>query len=284
VIADVTGYFTQSAASGYMPLSPARLVDTRNGTGVTKGQVGQNGTIQVQIAGADNGQLPYGVTAVALNMTVTNPQGSGFLTAYPDGQPLPNASNVNYSQKQTIANSVVVPVALDGEIDITNSGTLAKGTDIVVDVVGYYDPACTSAYLPALPARLVDTRDQSWASGPLANGPDNYFALPLALADNDYPESGVTALALNVTVTNTAGNGILTVAPDPNTYQNYEGGTAVLPTPPNSSSLNWTKGQTVPNLVQVSTGSTGIIDFWNLGAPAGSTDLIVDGFGYYQSN
>ena len=285
VIADVTGYFTQSPASGYTSLSPYRLVDTRSGTGAPKAQVGQNDTIAVQVAGQDGGLLPSsGITAVALNMTVTNPQGSGFLTAYPDNQPLPNASNVNYSQKQTIANSVIVPVASDGKIDITNSGTLAKGTDIVVDVVGYYDPASTSAYIPAEPIRLVDTRSAPWDQGPLLNGVDNYFPLPLALDDDNELEPGVTALVLNATVTNTKGNGILTVAPDPNSYAAYSNGSAILPTPPNSSSLNWTKGQTVPNLVQASIGTTGIIDFWNLGSPAGTTDLIVDGFGYYQNS
>ena len=285
LIADVTGYFTQSSASGYTSLTPDRLVDTRNGTGVTAGQVGQNDTIAVRVAGADGGLLPSsGITAVALNVTVTNPKGAGFLTVYPDATPLPNASNVNYSQAQTIANSVIVPVASDGKIDITNSGTLAKGTDIVVDVVGYYDSASTSAYLPAEPTRLVDTRSAPWDQGPLLNGADNYFGLPLDLNSSFQPEPGVTALVLNATVTNTKGNGILTVAPDPNTYWQYENGYANLPIPPNSSSLNWTKGQTVPNLVQVSTGGTGIIDFWNLGAPAGSTDLIVDGFGYYQNS
>jgi PKD domain len=285
LIADVTGYFTQSSASGYTPLSPYRLVDTRTGTGAAKGQVGQNDTIHVQVAGTDGGSLPAsGITAVALNVTVTNPQGSGFLTVYPDGLALPNASNVNYSQKQTIANSVIVPVASDGMIDITNSGTLAKGTDIVVDVVGYYDPASTSAYVPTEPIRLVDTRSAQWGAGPLANGVDQYLALALGVDENGDLEAGVTALVLNATVTNTKGNGILTVAPDPNSVADYLDGYAVLPTPPNSSSLNWTKGQTVPNLVQASTGTTGIIDFWNLGSPAGTTDLIVDGFGYYQNS
>jgi hypothetical protein len=68
------------------------------------------------------------------------------------------------------------------------------------------------------------------------------------------------------------------------TYLAYQNGTAVQPTPPTASTLNWTKGQTVPNLAQVSTGSTGIVDFWNLGSPAGSTALVIDVFGYYQND
>jgi hypothetical protein len=287
LIADATGYFTQSASDGYTSLTPDRLVDTRNGTGAAKAQVQQNGTIAVQVAGADGGQLPStGVDAVALNVTATDTGGNGFLTAYPDGlATLPNASNVNYSKGQTIANSVIVPVGGDGKIDITNSGGLAKGVDVVVDVVGYYSVNSASAYDVFSPQRLLDTRSPNWDGGPLENGDDGWFPLPLAVdSETDNLLSGVTGLVLNMTVTDTQGNGFLTVAPDPNSYDSYINGTFNEPTPPNSSSLNWTKGSTVPNMVQASAGNTGMIDVWNLGSPGGSADLIVDLFGEYQDN
>ncbi|MEU7607634.1 hypothetical protein, partial [Streptomyces sp. NPDC041003] len=72
----------------------------------------------------------------------------------------------------------------------------------------------------------------------------------------------------------------LTVTPDPNTIDDYDNGTETWPTPPNSSNLNWTKGDTVPNLVQASTGANGIVDFWNQGWE--DIDLVVDLFGLYQ--
>ena len=288
LIADVTGYFTQTAGSGYSSLTPDRLVDTRTGTGAPKAQVQANGTIKVQIAGADGGLLPStGITAVALNVTVTGPGGSGFLTVYPDGLALPNASNVNYSQKQTIANSVIVPVAPDGKIDITNSGTLAKGTDVVVDVVGYYSQNSVSAYIPVTPFRYLDTRNGTGITpGPVPN--EGYVWMPLGYGENDENQivelPDITGFVLNVTVTNTAGNGVLAVTPDPNTYYQYEDGNANFPNTPTSSNLNWTKGATVPNMVQASTGSTGVVDSWNLGTPGGNTDMIVDIFGYYQND
>jgi hypothetical protein len=42
--------------------------------------------------------------------------------------------------------------------------------------------------------------------------------------------------------------------------------------------LNWTQGDTVPNLVVVNVSSTGQIALYN---SAGSTDVIVDVLGYY---
>ncbi|MDH6134588.1 hypothetical protein P3T37_003992 [Kitasatospora sp. MAA4] len=273
LIADVTGYFTQSAASGYTSLAPNRIVDTRDGTGTgVAAQVDGLGSIAAQVAG--NGAVPAsGVTAVALNVTVTNPRSDGFLTVYPDGQDTPNASNVNYLSGQTIANSVVVPVGADGKIRVHNGGGL--GADVIVDVVGYYSPDSKSAYLPIKPTRLLDTRDPSWTTGPLGAG--SYIYMPLSDTQPD-----ITGFVLNSTVVNTKGGGFLTVSPDPNTTSQYDGGNAPWPTRPNTSVLNWLPGQIVPNLVQASPGANGIIDFWNTGS--GSTDLVVDWFGFYQNS
>ncbi|WP_157535779.1 hypothetical protein [Kitasatospora mediocidica] len=273
LIADVTGYFTQSSASGYTSLTPTRIVDTRDGTGTgSAAQVPGLGAISAQVAG--NAGVPAsGATAVALNVTVTNPRSDGFLTAFPDGQATPNASNVNYLAGQTIANSVVVPIGADGKIDIHNGGGL--GADVVIDVVGYYSPDSKSAYLPIKPTRLLDTRDPAWTHGPLQ--PGGYIYMPLSDTEPD-----ITGLALNTTVTNTRGGGFLTVSPDPNTLNQYSTGTAGWPARPNSSVLNWLPGQTVPNLVQAGTGANGIIDVWNTGS--GSTDLVVDAFGFYQND
>ena len=51
-----------------------------------------------------------GVTAVALNVTVTAPSSSGVLTVYPDGLARPVASNMNWVPGQTVPNLVIVPV------------------------------------------------------------------------------------------------------------------------------------------------------------------------------
>ncbi|MEM4675854.1 MAG: Ig-like domain-containing protein, partial [Nitrososphaerota archaeon] len=80
--------------------------------------------------------------------------------------------------------------------------------------------------------------------------------------------AGSAAIVANVTVTNTTAPGFLVVYPSTDS------------TRPNISSINWFAGQTVPNLVTVALGN-GTIDFYN--ASTGSTDVIVDLEGYYQS-
>ncbi|MER5760209.1 hypothetical protein [Streptomyces sp. NPDC002082] len=268
LIADVTGYFSRTQASGYTPSAPVRIVDTREGLGRggKRGQVAGQGSFKIQ--------FPRGLyTAVAFNVTVTNPRDAGHLTAYPSDQPAPTTSNLNFLGGQTIANSVIVPVAADGSVTIRNGSW--QPTDVVVDLVGNYSTDSSGSLMTLdEPGRAVDTRAPNPGRPVPARG---YYAFPFS---PDVP--GVSGYVLNTTVTNTRGAGFLSVAPDPNSVADYENGTNVWPERPVSSTLNWTKAATVPNLAQAGSGTNGIVDFWNQGWEP--TDLIVDIFGYYETN
>ncbi|MGW5398490.1 hypothetical protein [Streptomyces sp. NPDC003952] len=270
LIADVTGYFTRSAASGYTAIDPVRHVDTRTGLGTRKGQVAGYGSFNATIAGGNS--VPAGATAVALNVTVTNPKDAGHLTVYPAGKKAPTASNLNFSGGQTVANAVIVPIGADGKISIRNGSW--KGTDVIVDVVGYYSPTSQAAYVPFDPFRRIDTRDPKlWKYGPLQGRWYIYMKLSTTLP-------GVKAYVMNTTVTNPKGAGFLGVAPDPNSKEAYDGGWASAPGSPSSSTLNFTPGKTVPNLVQASTGYNGIVDLFN--ESDANIDVVVDLFGVYD--
>ncbi|MEV8148479.1 hypothetical protein AB0O52_10025 [Arthrobacter sp. NPDC080073] len=66
--------------------TPTRQLDTRNGTGGTTGPVGAGQTVNLKVTG--RGSIPAsGVSAVALNLTVTSPTSFGNITAYPGGAP-----------------------------------------------------------------------------------------------------------------------------------------------------------------------------------------------------
>ncbi|WP_030244582.1 PKD domain-containing protein [Streptomyces sp. NRRL S-350] len=275
LIADVTGYFTPSPASGYRAVPQVRAVDTRDGTGTAAGQVAGQSSFDVDIAG--HNRVPQGITAVALNLTATNPQDAGHLVAYPTGQATPTASNVNFTAGQTVANAVIVPVGPDGKITVRN-GSWAP-TDVVIDVVGYYTPDSRSALVPSrVPFRIVDSRKDSWGrpAGPLPAR--SFFALRL---ESDTTAPRVDGWVLNTTVTDTTGPGFLSVAPDPNFWSAYQDGTASTPQRPGSSTLNWTAGATVPNVAQTPGGRGGIVDIWNQGWQ--DIDFTVDLLGFYQT-
>lgn len=113
------------------------------------------------------------------------------------------------------------------------------------------------------PARILDTRIGLGApTGAVA--PGGTIALTV-LGHGAIPASGVSAVALHVTVTGATGAGYLTVWP---------AGTSR----PNASSINFGSGQTVANTVLVSIGAGGVVDLFN--GATGSAHFIVDVSGY----
>lgn len=257
--------------SAYTAISPARVLDTRNGTGAATAKVAKGGILKLKIAGAKS--IPAsGVTAVVMNLTVTNASGAGFITAYPsdDGTSVPNVSNLNYGPGQTIPNSVTVPVGKDGYVYLYNGGSTAGPVDLVADVSGYYEQSTGSLYTP-LPdgdIRVLDTRNGTGApTGAVSNG----GTVKLLVAQNDtfLPAPGdLSAVAVNITVTNPSTNGFITA---------YPGGSSL----PNASTVNYAKGQTVANAAIVPVSSDGYIDLTNTMAAAGSADIVVDVSGYF---
>jgi hypothetical protein len=138
VVFDVAGWYadtSSTSASGlYGPLTPVRILDTRNGTGGYSHEVGPGQSIAVQATGV-GGVPSSGVSAVVLNVTVTNPSAGSYLTAYPSGAPLPTASNLNFGPGQTVPNLVEVKVGSGGQVNVYNA---VGSTDVVIDVAGWY--------------------------------------------------------------------------------------------------------------------------------------------------
>ena len=134
LIADVNGYFAPGGS--YVPLVPARLMDSRPGfTTVDGASAGSGqlalGTITALVVNGRGGVS--NASTVSLNVTVTGPQAAGYISAYPCGIDPPNASNLNYTTNQTVANGAVVKVGTNGTVCLYNS----QPTHLVVDITGY---------------------------------------------------------------------------------------------------------------------------------------------------
>jgi len=131
----------------YFPLFPCRIVDTRLAVGEYTGPVGSlesadyHAKTAAEISnqgGHSNGcGVPAGALALVVNITATQQSGPGHLRAYPYGDPLPNASILNYSGV-TIGNSTILPICT-GTCPYDFSIYARTSTHVVIDVMGYFD-------------------------------------------------------------------------------------------------------------------------------------------------
>ena len=249
--------------SRYHPLDPARILDTREGVGAPVGPLGPGAALNLQVTGRA-GVPATGVSAVVLNVTVTEPTAPSFLTAWPTGHALPLASNLNYVAGQTVPNLVVVNVGDGGRVGLYNSSGSAH---VVADVAGWYGEAGSSSgarYTSVVPSRILDTRYGVGAPFPV--GPD--ASIDLQVTGQGGVPAGASAVVLNVTVTQPTATSFVTAWP---TGQSR----------PLASNLNVVAGQTVPNLVVVRVGDSGRISLYNL---AGTAHLIADVAGWFGAD
>ncbi|MBM0255722.1 hypothetical protein [Micromonospora sp. 4G55] len=222
----------------YYPLTtPSRLMDTRNGTGVSGRPIAPGETVELQVAG--RGGLPTGgLSAVVLNVTVTGPTASSFLTVYPADEERPNASSINFPAGWLGSNNVTVKLSADGRIKVYNR---TGYTHAVVDVSGFYAgsnwfqpmPPVGAQHHPLTPRRLFDTRTDGGAI-PARGSQEGFVDFGPELSPK------VRSLVLNVTAVAPAKAGFLTV-------WSGEGGLPI------SSTVNYAAGKVVPNLVVVKT-------------------------------
>ena len=186
-----------TSSASYVSLQPCRLADTR----LSSGYVRLDGlTIQIPTRGVCG--IPSNATSVALTLTVDSPLAPGFLTAWPADQGRPVVSNLNFNAGQIRANSSITRVDASGAFRVFTSAP----TQVVVDVVGAFVPATSSAsgrFVARPPTRLFDSRDGS----KLSPGSRKTLALPAGVPGD------AVALALNVTVTESSGPGFVTEFP-----------------------------------------------------------------------
>lgn len=156
VVVDVVGAFVpaSSSASGrFVPRPPTRLFDSRNGSKLAPGGS--------KTLGIPSG-VPGDAVALALNVTVTESTGAGFVTEYPAGRPMPTSSILNVDQvNQTRAAAGIFPVSSSGA-----TLYLSGGGHIVVDLLGYFTgpsagPGTDGLFTAYDPTRLLDTRGAS---------------------------------------------------------------------------------------------------------------------------
>lgn len=269
VVVDILGWFP--AGSAYTGITPARVLDTRPGEPTVDGAwsgtgaLGAAGRLDLPVAG--RATVPGSADAVVLNVTVTNPTVSSYLSMWPAGAAQPTAANLNFVPGQTVSNMVVLRLGAGGAVSMFN---LTGTADVVVDVLGWFPAATTFTGLT--PARLMDTRPglptiDAQFDGAGAVGPQSVVTLDVT-GRGGVPASGVGAVAVNITVTEPTGESYLVAWPTG----------ADRPT---ASTVNFRAGQTVPNMAIVEVGQNGRISLYNL---SGAAHVVVDVLGWFPAS
>ena len=186
VIIDVTGYV--AAGSAVNPVAAFRALDTRQ---TSPGSPDTQKGVRLQLGGS---QVPAGARAVIANVTATEAQGAGFVTAYPCSAGDQGTSNVNFTANVDIANLSLLAIDDTGALCV---GTSTKA-QVVVDVLGWV--ASSASVTVIAPVRLADTRSATSVS------PDASLRVHVS-------DPGQASSVLNVTTTRQSGPGYVTVYP-----------------------------------------------------------------------
>ncbi|GGM06998.1 RCC1 domain-containing protein [Nakamurella endophytica] len=266
---DVSGYFAAgrvTAAGAFVPVTPARSLDTRAGIGASRADwadvpAGSGRTLSWQLAGRTG--VPLGAGAAVVSLTATNATGPGRVSAVEsDGRhagidrvdeltAVVPVRGLAVDAGAAATDLFVVPLAADGLATVDAAGL--DSVDVIVDVVGYLrgGPATTPGSYQPLPAARVRT-------GTVAAGSTTVLRLPVP--------AGSTAV-LTVDAGDVSAPGALFAYPHGTRRPSAALGVLAAGRPTATTAL-----------VRVSTGGT--VDVANVSG--GAVDLTVDLLGYFR--
>jgi YVTN family beta-propeller protein len=214
VLIDIDGYFTAPGAQTlqFYPLTPCRVIDTRNANGNLGGPF-LNRAQERDFPVLESSCIPHGVTPLAYSFNVTvvpYPSGQqlGYLTVWPQGETQPVVSTLNNPTGTIVANGAVVPAGTGGGIAVYPDQT----TQLVMDINGYFAAPQSGglSLYPVAPCRVLDTRKVG--NGQPFNGT---LSPPIDVADSVCePPSAAQGYVFNATVVPSGVLGYLTLWPD----------------------------------------------------------------------
>jgi hypothetical protein len=155
-----------SVATSVVPVTPFRILDTRNGigTGGATTPVGPGATIDLQVAGV--GTVPADAVGVILNITGTNTSDPTYVTAWPTGDARPEASVLNLTPGIDAPNGVTALLGDNGRVSLFN---FTGSTHLLADVAAYLVPSGSGGGVgpvgPAGPAGPIGPAGPAGISG-----------------------------------------------------------------------------------------------------------------------
>ncbi|HEY5487124.1 MAG TPA: hypothetical protein VIK06_05695 [Candidatus Limnocylindrales bacterium] len=136
LLLDITGYFVAMGGAEYHTLAPARILDSRNGTGLPAGAFAANVARTLTVWGA--GGVPANAIAITANLTVTGQTYAGFAAMGPTIDASTQFSNLNFPVGDNRANSATVPLSGSGQLAVIYVARGGYTAQLILDVSGYY--------------------------------------------------------------------------------------------------------------------------------------------------
>src|SRR5689334_16495164 len=125
--------YGQSGPYQYYPLTPCRVVDTRNPNGVNGGPIIGSG-VQRDFAIRGNCGVPATAKAVTMNIVVVTPATSGYLTVWPSGTDRPLVSSLNFASTDiALGNGAIMGVSANA-LDVSVYNGSNSTIHLVIDV------------------------------------------------------------------------------------------------------------------------------------------------------
>ncbi len=264
LVFDVSGYFVPgSSGATFAALTPARVLDTRTGNGLSGLFVS---SVPRSFLVRGRGGVPAGAVAVTGNLTVVWPSSAGFLFIGPVAAPTPPGSNLNVPRGDIRAASVTVKLDGSGRLGVVWKGDPEAKTHVLFDVTGYFvNGAAGATYYPIDSARLLDSRVANGLIGAFVSRGTRTFQ---ATGRGTIPADAV-AVTGGVTVVSPTGNGLVIVGP---------AGKALGAT----STINLPKGDIRANGLTVPTGPGGALGVVFNGPRGSTANVLFDATGYFR--
>ncbi|HKH48542.1 MAG TPA: M12 family metallo-peptidase [Thermoanaerobaculia bacterium] len=130
-------YAPPAVATDFFTVTPCRLLDTRNANG-TWGGPALGPSTQRSFPATGRCGVPATATTVVVNVTVTGPTASGYLSIFPGNAFDLGTSLLSLIPGRMLANNATLRLATDGTGTIVISNNSTGTTNVVVDVTGYY--------------------------------------------------------------------------------------------------------------------------------------------------
>ncbi len=252
-----------SSGLGFMPITPCRLVDTREATGPYGGPIIAGNTARDFAVPLSPCGIPASALAFALNVTVVPSGKLQYVTVSPSGGERPFVSTLNSFDGRIKANAAIVPAGAGGSINVYAT----EDTHVVIDITGYFTETASSAlgFVPVQPCRVMDTRNSDGPlGGPFLPG-EGTRTVPVRQSPCNLG-TRATAYSLNVTAVPRGPLDYLTAWPAGQTM-------------PWVSTLNAPTGTFVANAALLQANYGGSISVF----AKQDTDLVIDTNGYFVS-